>query len=86
MALIRCKDCGKEISDKAEACPYCGCPVIKESKAKVTFNFAVGLAAIIAAPLIFLLWNNIASLFLAPVFLILGIICVVDASKNSKKF
>lgn len=26
MALIKCPECGKEISDKAEACPNCGCP------------------------------------------------------------
>lgn len=27
MALIECKECKKEISDKAEKCPNCGCPV-----------------------------------------------------------
>ena len=27
--LIKCVECGKEISDKAEACPNCGCPVEK---------------------------------------------------------
>lgn len=27
MALIKCKECGKEISDKADKCPHCGCPV-----------------------------------------------------------
>ena len=26
MALIKCEDCGKEFSDKASACPNCGCP------------------------------------------------------------
>lgn len=24
MALIKCNECGKEISDKAVRCPYCG--------------------------------------------------------------
>ena len=24
MALIKCSECGKEISDKAKACPNCG--------------------------------------------------------------
>ncbi len=35
MALIKCSECGKDISDKAEACPHCGCPValMAESKA-----------------------------------------------------
>lgn len=27
MALIRCTECGKEISDKAQACINCGCPL-----------------------------------------------------------
>ena len=27
MALIKCKECGKEFSDKATACPNCGCPI-----------------------------------------------------------
>lgn len=26
MALIKCPECGKEISDKAQCCPNCGCP------------------------------------------------------------
>lgn len=25
MALIYCRECGKQISDQAPACPYCGC-------------------------------------------------------------
>lgn len=25
MALIKCSECGKEISDSAESCPHCGC-------------------------------------------------------------
>ena len=27
MALIKCPECGKEISDRASTCPNCGCPV-----------------------------------------------------------
>lgn len=27
MALIKCPECGKEISDKASVCPNCGCPI-----------------------------------------------------------
>ena len=26
MALIKCEECGQMISDKASACPHCGCP------------------------------------------------------------
>lgn len=31
MALIACAECGKEISDKAAACPHCGAPVASEA-------------------------------------------------------
>ncbi len=27
MALIKCSECGREISDKAPACIHCGCPI-----------------------------------------------------------
>jgi hypothetical protein len=26
MALIQCVECSKELSEKAKACPHCGCP------------------------------------------------------------
>ena len=29
MALIKCKECGKEISDQAESCPNCGYKIIQ---------------------------------------------------------
>ena len=40
MALIKCTECGKDISDKAAACPNCGCPTeeilaVLEEKAKM---------------------------------------------------
>lgn len=56
MSLIKCSECGKEISDKAAACPHCGCPVeislskiekqaksAKEEKPKAAFkpNYAM---------------------------------------------
>lgn len=30
MALIKCPECGKEISDKASSCPNCGMPLRRE--------------------------------------------------------
>ncbi len=29
MALLKCPECGHEISEYAEACPNCGCPMSK---------------------------------------------------------
>ncbi|MDE6871152.1 MAG: TM2 domain-containing protein [Bacteroidales bacterium] len=31
MALIKCKDCGMDISDAAAACPHCGAPVSRDT-------------------------------------------------------
>ena len=27
MALVKCSECGKQVSDKASACPGCGAPI-----------------------------------------------------------
>lgn len=43
MALIKCGECGKEISDKAVACMNCGCP-IEKAKKKVRIIKTGGLA------------------------------------------
>ena len=34
MGMIKCTECGKEMSDKASVCPNCGCP-IEDIKAKL---------------------------------------------------
>ena len=31
MALIKCTECGHEVSDKAQSCPNCGCPIEKSN-------------------------------------------------------
>lgn len=31
MALIKCDECGRDVSDKAASCPQCGAPVIATS-------------------------------------------------------
>lgn len=30
MALISCPECGKEISDRTQSCPNCGCPIVTQ--------------------------------------------------------
>ena len=40
MALIKCSECGNEISDKADKCPNCGYPV-KKQPYTVTINDTV---------------------------------------------
>lgn len=40
MALIKCPECGKQVSDKANACPGCGCPISSTSSVSNTSNYA----------------------------------------------
>lgn len=35
MALVTCSDCGKDVSDRAKACPNCGAPMQEEPAVQV---------------------------------------------------
>ena len=35
MALIKCEECGREISDRANACVHCGCPISQDAGKRV---------------------------------------------------
>lgn len=54
MALIKCSECGKEISSKASACPYCGCPIeelVKEGvvRIKMPNNLVEGVVGLFSS-------------------------------------
>ena len=34
MAIVNCKECGKEISDMAQTCPHCGVVIKKDTYTK----------------------------------------------------
>lgn len=38
MALIKCPECGTEVSDKAAACIKCGCPLQKEKSELILYG------------------------------------------------
>lgn len=38
MALIYCKECGRQISDQALSCPFCGCPSYRVTAGQVAYN------------------------------------------------
>ena len=38
MALIKCPECGKEISDRASSCPNCGCPISQTTQADSKYH------------------------------------------------
>ena len=41
MALVKCKECGREISDTAERCPSCGCVTNHGQEQKEAKSFLV---------------------------------------------
>lgn len=47
MALIKCKDCGKEMSNTAFRCPYCGCTAMYQDINKKTLIKILLIAGII---------------------------------------
>lgn len=62
MALIKCPECGKEISDKAGKCPNCGCPTGRQIDQNVIFQSkeqeaksSIGKNIFIGASLVFFL-------------------------------
>lgn len=52
MAMIKCPECGNEISDKAKACPICGCPIKTE---KLKRNLPKKVIAIMSVVIIIVL-------------------------------
>lgn len=40
MPLTKCAECGKEISDRAQSCPYCGCPLNLQTNCTIHFYWA----------------------------------------------
>ena len=38
MALIKCPECGNEVSDRAASCPRCGCPISSTSSSSPQSN------------------------------------------------
>ncbi|MDD5979575.1 MAG: zinc ribbon domain-containing protein [bacterium] len=49
MALIKCQNCGKNISDKANRCPHCDFSYVKENKKKpkIFIPIMVGIATFV---------------------------------------
>ncbi len=58
MALIKCPECGSDVSSMAEMCPHCGHPIVAEEKAKKQSAYVnmipsiIGFLLIIVGPLL----------------------------------
>lgn len=92
MALIKCHECGKEISDQATACPNCGRPIINNYQ-PVNYNVNAQTQApnsSAAAPAqkkespLGIVGMLISLLFCFPLFPIVGLILCAIALKDNK--
>ena len=66
MALVPCRECGKEVSDKAEKCPYCGIktPSAKHRKIKLAITLIIILLVIGASAWAY---HRVSQIFSPPV-------------------
>ena len=60
MALIKCPECGKEVSDKAKACPHCGFEIAqqKQNKSRLGCLFWLLIAVIFIGPCLAAIMNT----------------------------
>ena len=73
MALVKCKECGKDISDKAEQCPACGAPTaLKEKKTGGAFAGFVFLFTLFS-----LFMPMILSQALIPIAMLLSLVALL---------
>lgn len=47
MALVTCPDCGREVSEQAQACPGCGSPIAPPRAAGGGGNVVAGIASFV---------------------------------------
>mgnify|MGYP000227759047 CR=1 FL=1 len=97
MALIRCPECGKEISDSAQVCPNCGCKTelgnqneIMKTSLLADIGFTV--LGIICAIFAFVAYYTVSTdafvvlIILAAVLFIIGSVYGRLIRKNNKKY
>jgi DNA-directed RNA polymerase subunit RPC12/RpoP len=53
MALINCRECGKEVSNEAESCPHCGIRQIQKKRGFLATMFN----GLIIVTVVFTVWN-----------------------------
>lgn len=86
MALIKCNECGKEISDTAERCPNCGCVTNRGKEQKNAKSYLLLYVVDfleIGAGAFFLLKGDLIA---GVVWLVIGVIGVFSTNKQAKKF
>ena len=82
MALIKCPECGKEISDTADKCIHCGCPLHNENNNgnKQVSNVYIWLVAILpflSVLLLWVVWYLLESYFIGMIIMII-VFCILS--------
>lgn len=86
MALIRCSECGREISDKAATCPGCGAPITLSNErqppsASPSWPTVLGFVAV-GLGISGVLVPYFAAVFFLPAALICGIVAYIKGEKS----
>jgi RNA polymerase subunit RPABC4/transcription elongation factor Spt4 len=58
MSLIKCQECGNEISDKAKTCPHCGYKVKKYNKKNIVIISSLSVMVIAIIIIIYFFQNG----------------------------
>ena len=88
MALIKCTECGTEVSDKADKCPKCACPistvnnkktqVIEQTDKKLKMQMLISVLVLIVGVMTLILGKG----SVGGVLILIGIILII-ATKSS---
>ena len=71
MAMINCKECGQEVSNKAAACPNCGAPIKKKGIGASIARIILMLGALLLPiPLFFIAGPLVAGVAFVVLFLL----------------
>lgn len=89
MSLIKCTECGKEVSDKATACPNCGAPIILKNDEDQENNISYQKKQIPEKKKesVLGIWGLIISFIMCiPIFPLAGLImCIIAVRDKTKK-
>lgn len=86
MALIKCSECGKDVSDRAKICPNCGCPVEKfpdEKRFPLLTLAALSLLMLFAVSMMFLRLGWITNSVLLTATFVVSILALRSGEKGA---
>ena len=82
MALIKCPDCGKNVSSNAKSCLNCGCPIKSGSETIELLSQVVCYAVVAAAFIVYFVVNTEVSGFICCLVFTAGSIIPIFTARN----